>query len=34
MLKEFLTGYIYHLTRLIALYLAAFYFTINRGDFQ
>jgi hypothetical protein len=28
-IREFINGYIYHLARLIALYLAVFYFTIN-----
>lgn len=27
--KLFITGYIYHLARLITLYLAAIYFTLN-----
>ena len=28
-LKEFINGYIYHLAKIITLYLAVFYFTIN-----
>ena len=28
-LKEFINGYIYHFARIVTLYLAVFYFTIN-----
>ena len=28
-IREFINGFIYHFARIVALYLAVFYFTIN-----
>jgi len=33
-IKEFINGCIYHFARLFTLYLAAFYFTVCRGDLE